>query len=49
MTKKTYVTPGVKARSLVIDDTMLSSMLGSGDNLGRVGEYDDKEFDDLFE
>ena len=49
MIKKTYLAPEVNAFSLVSDETLLSLSQNSGDNLVRVGDYDDVEFDDLFE
>ena len=48
MKKNPYVTPATDVLSLVFEETLLASTTGTGSNLGRVGDYDDDEFDDLF-
>ena len=48
MEKKLYVEPAMRTLSLAIQETMLSSASGTGSDLKSTGDYNDSEFDDLF-
>ena len=48
MEKKLYVEPAIRILSLAIQETMLTSASATGSDLVSTGDYNDNEFDDLF-
>lgn len=48
MEKKLYIEPAFRIVPLALQETMLTSIGGTGDGLITTGDYDDKDFDDLF-
>lgn len=48
MEKKLYAEPLTRVIPLAIQDTMLTSTIGTGSDLNLTGDYKDDGFDDLF-
>jgi len=49
MEKKLYTVPAMRVFELAIQETMLASATGTGNNLTQYGDYQDSDFDDLFD
>lgn len=49
MEKKLYSAPAMRVFELAIQETMLASATGTGNNLTLIGDYQDSDFDDLFD
>ena len=49
MEKKLYTEPFTRVIPLALQETMLSSAIGTGTNPTWTGDYKDDSFDDLFD